>query len=61
MDAAFAEIQGRQVQSTRLKALKPEDLNAALRRWLEPARLRTGAVGDPEALKKLPSDLQARP
>jgi hypothetical protein len=54
MDAAFAEIEGRQVQATRLRALTPADLNAALHRWLEPARLRTGAVGDPEALKALP-------
>jgi hypothetical protein len=54
MDAAFAEVEGRQVQATRLRALTPADLNAALHRWLEPARLRTGAVGDPEALKALP-------
>jgi hypothetical protein len=61
MDAAFAETEGRQVQATRLRALRPEDLNAALRRWLEPARLRMGAVGDPEALKALPSDLNPEP
>lgn len=54
MDAAFAEVEGRQVQPTRLQALTPADLTAALRRWLEPARLRIGAVGDPEALKALP-------
>jgi predicted Zn-dependent peptidase len=57
MDAAFAEVEGRQVQATRLQALTPADLTAALRRWLEPARLRIGAVGDPEALKALPADL----
>jgi hypothetical protein len=54
MDVAFAEVEGRQVQTTRLRALTPADLNDALRRWLEPARLRTGAVGDAEALKTLP-------
>jgi len=63
MDAAFTEAEGRQVQTTRLKALTPADLNAALRRWLDPARFRTGAVGDPEALKALPadSDLHLKP
>jgi predicted Zn-dependent peptidase len=54
MDAAFAEAAGRRAQATRLRALTPADLDAALRRWLEPARLRTGAVGDAEALKALP-------
>jgi predicted Zn-dependent peptidase len=63
MDAAFAEAEGRRVQTTRLKALTPADLNAALRRWLDPARFRIGAVGDPEALKALPadSDLHLKP
>ena len=56
MDAAFAEMQGRQVQASRLKALTPAELSTALHRWLEPARLRTGATGDPEALKALPAD-----
>lgn len=60
MDAAFAEVEGRQVQATRLQALTPADLTTALRRWLEPARLRIGAVGDPEALKALPADSDRR-
>ncbi len=61
MDAAFAEVEGRHVQAPRLHALTPMDLTTALRRWLEPARVRIGAVGDAEALKALPADPDLRP
>ncbi len=53
MDAAFADAAGRRSQATRLQALTPADLNSALRRWLDPAHLRSGAAGDPEVLKTL--------
>jgi len=54
MDAALAEAKGRGVSPDRMQALSLSELNAALRGWLDPARLRSGAAGDPEALKMLP-------
>ena len=36
-----------------MKALTLEALNAGLRSWLDPKRLRTGAAGPPEALAQL--------
>jgi predicted Zn-dependent peptidase len=50
---AMKEIRGRAVHPARLEALTLEALNGALRRWLEPARLRIGLTGDPEVLKKI--------
>ena len=61
LGAALAEAQGRQVQEARLKALPLADLNAALRSWLAPTRLRLGVAGAAEALKAVPSDLNPEP
>ena len=54
MEAALAEARGRGVSPDRMPALSLNELNAALGNWLDPARLRSGAAGDPEALKRLP-------
>ncbi len=54
LEGALAEAQGRRVQVTRLRALSVATLNAALGLWLDPARIRLGVVGDPEALKAVP-------
>jgi predicted Zn-dependent peptidase len=54
MDSALAEALGRGVSEDRMQAVTMEGLNAGLRKWLDPARMRIGAAGDPEALKSLP-------
>lgn len=53
MDAAFQEVRGEAPTLPRMEALTLEALNGALRRWLDPARLRLGAAGDPGDLKAL--------
>ncbi|GLH65813.1 M16 family metallopeptidase [Geothrix edaphica] len=45
VDEALAETRGRAVVPARMAALTVETLNAGLRRWLDPARLRTGVLG----------------
>jgi len=45
VDEALAETRGRAVAPARMAALTVETLNAGLRRWLDPARLRTGVLG----------------
>ena len=45
VDEALAEARGRAVIPARMEALTLEGLNGALRRWLDPARLRTGVAG----------------
>jgi hypothetical protein len=55
LEGALAEIQGRQVQEIRMKAVSVAALNAGLRLWLDPARIRVGAVGAPEALNAMPT------
>lgn len=54
MDAALADALGQGVAEDRIKVLSLETLNAGLKNWLDPARLRVGAAGDPEELKLLP-------
>lgn len=54
LDATLAEARGLGVSEDRLKALSLDALNAGLRNWLDPARIRSGAAGDPEILKTLP-------
>ena len=54
MDSALAEARGHGVSEERVKAVSLAVLNAGLKRWLDPARIRSGAVGDPEVLKALP-------
>lgn len=53
MDAALAEALGLGVTEARMMALTLEQLNAELRSWLEPGRLRLGAAGDPADLARL--------
>lgn len=48
--AALAEARGRGATSAPVQALTLEALNAGLRTWLDPHRLRTGAAGPPEVL-----------
>ena len=55
MDAALAEARGRGVLPERMNVLSLEALNTALRTWLDPSRLRSGAVGDAERLRGLPT------
>jgi hypothetical protein len=45
MDRTLAEALGRGVDEGRMKALTLSALNAALQIWLDPARLRIGALG----------------
>ena len=45
VDEALAEARGRAVSPARLEAVTLDHLNGALRRWLDPAHLRTGVVG----------------
>ena len=54
MDRALAESQGRGVREDRLGALSLDGLNSGLRDWLDPAKLRLGAAGDPGDLDRLP-------
>jgi predicted Zn-dependent peptidase len=42
---AVAEARGRAVAPARMEAVTLDDLNGALHRWLDPARLRIGVVG----------------
>ncbi|WP_306591214.1 pitrilysin family protein [Geothrix sp. 21YS21S-4] len=51
IDEALAFARGRAALSARMEALTLEALNAALRRWLDPARFRVGAAGPADALK----------
>ena len=51
--AALAEAQARGAMPGPMKAQTLEALNAGLRSWLDPKRLRTGAAGPPEALAQL--------
>lgn len=44
---ALAEARGRSVSPARVKALTVEALNQGLRRWLDPARIRTGVLAGP--------------
>ena len=53
MDRALVEAMGHGAAGDRLKAMSLETLNRALRNWLDPANLRTGASGDPDDLKTL--------
>lgn len=55
LDSALAEAMGRGISGDRMKAMSLDALNAALRRWLDPARIRIGAAGDPATLKTLPA------
>ena len=48
---ALAEARGRAVSPARMEAVTLEDLNGALHRWLDPARLRIGVVGGSSTLK----------
>jgi hypothetical protein len=54
MAEALANARGLGISQTRMEALTLATLNAELRRWLDPAHLRIGAAGDPEAMKTLP-------
>jgi predicted Zn-dependent peptidase len=54
MASALAEARGRGLNETRMKALTLDQLNGALKAWLDPARLQVDATGDPEDLKALP-------
>jgi predicted Zn-dependent peptidase len=54
LDATLAAARGLGVSVDRLNALSLDTLNAGLRNWLDPARIRSGAAGDPERLKTLP-------
>lgn len=49
IDEAMKAARGRAVLPARLEALTLEALNDGLRRWLDPARLRVGVAGEPEA------------
>jgi len=44
---ALAEVRGRAISPDRVQGLTMEALNAALRRWLDPTRIKAGAVGGP--------------
>ncbi|HEY3270705.1 MAG TPA: insulinase family protein [Geothrix sp.] len=44
VDEALAEARGQAVSPARMEALTVEALNAALRRWLDPGRIRTGVL-----------------
>lgn len=44
---ALAEARGRSVSPARVNALTVETLNQGLRRWLDPARIRTGVLAGP--------------
>jgi hypothetical protein len=61
MNAALAEARGRGVSVDRMWAVSPGALSAGLRDWLDPARVRSGAAGDPETLKSIPRDRPAAP
>ena len=54
MDSALTEALSRGATEARLNALTLEQLNVGLRAWLDPARFRVGAAGDPDDLKLLP-------
>ena len=54
MSRALAEALGHGVTEDRMRALALEALNVGLSHWLDPARLRVGAAGEPELLKTLP-------
>jgi hypothetical protein len=51
VDEAVAEARERAVSPARMEALTIEALNEALRRWLDPSRLRTGVLADPQAVR----------
>ena len=51
---ALANASGAGIRLEGLQALQPEELQADLARWLQPANLRIGALGPAEALKALP-------
>lgn len=55
MDRALAEALGYGRSDERMKALSLDALNTGLRNWLDPAKLRMGASGDPGDLKTLPT------
>ena len=55
MEAALANALGRGVTPERVNAVSLDALNAGLRMWLDPAGFRSGAAGDPELLKGLPT------
>lgn len=44
VDEALAEARGQAVSPARMEALTVEALNGALRRWLDPGRIRTGVL-----------------
>jgi len=48
MAAALDGMLGRGASPEQVQALKLDELNAGLQRWLDPARLRAGVLGDPE-------------
>jgi hypothetical protein len=54
MDRALAEALGHGTTEDRMKAMPLDTLNESLRNWLDPAKVRMGATGDPEDLKSLP-------
>ena len=54
MGEALDEVLGRAVIPQRMQSVSLETLNEGLRRWLDPAKLRSGATGDPERLATLP-------
>ena len=54
LDTTLAEARGLGVSEDHLRAMPLDTLNTGLRNWLDPARIRSGAAGDPERLKNLP-------
>jgi hypothetical protein len=54
MDAALAGALGCGATVERMEAISLPALNEDLRSWLDPARLRGGAAGEPALLKALP-------
>lgn len=51
VEEALAEAREQAVSPARMEAFTVEALNEALRRWLDPARLKTGVLADPGALE----------
>jgi hypothetical protein len=55
MDGALAGALGLGVADDRMKAMSLDALNMGLRDWLDPAKFRMGASGEPEDLNTLPT------
>jgi hypothetical protein len=54
LDGALAQASGLAATQERMQALTLDQLNAALRAWLEPGRARLGLAGSPERLATPP-------